>query len=230
MPAVREPYGELGGYYGGGADGYEAAGPDLREYLRILNKRKWIVISIVVAFVALGAVYTLMKTPLYTATVRLQIDRNVAKIVEGGAVTPVEGADFEFLKTQYELLQSRTMAERVAVALKLGDDADFLEPKGFSPLGAIRSLLSRRAGDQTPARPRAPERERAAAGIILDRRSVTAGQRLASRRRQLFRPRSAPRPKGNDRRWPMPSSPPTSTSASRPTPTPRPSSRTSSST
>ncbi len=66
--------------------------------MRILNKRKWLVLSVIIAFVALGAVDTLMKTPLYTATVRLQIDRNVAKVVEGGNVTPVEGLDFEFLQ------------------------------------------------------------------------------------------------------------------------------------
>ena len=179
VPALREPYGELGGYYGAGADGSEGAGPDLREYLRILNKRKWIVISIMAACVALGAVYTLMKTPLYTSTVRLQIDRNAAKIVEGGAITPMEGGDFEFLKTQYELLQSRTMAERVAVALKLGDDTDFLEPKGFSPLGAVRSLLSSEPAKEPGDASRA-ERERAATAIILDHRSVrpVSGSRL----------------------------------------------------
>ncbi|HEX9881313.1 MAG TPA: Wzz/FepE/Etk N-terminal domain-containing protein, partial [Hyphomicrobium sp.] len=116
MPALRDPYGEVGAYYHSSGDADPTSGPDLREYWRILMKRKWIVISIVVASIALGAVYTLMKTPLYTSTVRLQIDRNVAKIVEGGSISPVESNDLEFLKTQYELLQSRTMAERVAVA------------------------------------------------------------------------------------------------------------------
>ncbi len=126
VPAVRDPYGQVGPYMGGPPD----AGPDLRlnllEYWRILNKRKWLIVSVVGVFVALGALQALMETPLYTATVRLQIDRNVAKIVEGGNVTPVEGQDFEFLRTQYELLQSRAMAERVVSALKLGEDKEFL--------------------------------------------------------------------------------------------------------
>ena len=38
------------------------------------------------------------------------------------------------MKTQYELLEGRTMAERVASALKLGDDADFFKPRNFSIL------------------------------------------------------------------------------------------------
>src|SRR5919109_1885447 len=112
------------GSYGGFAPDAGSFGPDLLEYWRILNKRKWLIASITAVFVVLGTVRTLMMTPLYTATVRLQIDRNAAKIVEGGNVTPVEGSDLEFQKTQYELLQSRTMAERVASTLKLGEDAD----------------------------------------------------------------------------------------------------------
>ena len=36
------------------------------------------------AFMALSAVRTLMQVPTYTSTVRLQIDRNTSKVVEGG--------------------------------------------------------------------------------------------------------------------------------------------------
>ena len=90
---ARQPYGA------GPDDGGAGLGADLREYWRILNKRKWVIVSVIArAVLALGAVRTLMETPLYTATVRLQIDRNVAKIVEGGNVTPIEGSDFEFLR------------------------------------------------------------------------------------------------------------------------------------
>ena len=103
----------------------------LLNYWRMFYKRKWLILAITTAFVILGGVRTLMETPLYTATVRLQIDRNVAKVVEGGNVMPTEGADFEFFRTQYELLQSRTMAERVVSALRLGDDENFFEPRNF---------------------------------------------------------------------------------------------------
>src|SRR5688572_27354870 len=85
VPAPREPYGELGSPYGADPyDGGAGLGADMREYWRILSKRKWVVISIALAVLTLGAVRTLMMTPLYEATVRLQIDRNVAKVVEGG--------------------------------------------------------------------------------------------------------------------------------------------------
>src|SRR3979490_3250959 len=53
----------------------------LDEYWRILKKRRWLILSVSGAFVTLSILVTLMTTPLYTATTRLQIDRNVGKIV-----------------------------------------------------------------------------------------------------------------------------------------------------
>ena len=149
VPANRAPYSPLGGYGPGPADDSGNLAATLFEYLRIVDRRKGLILSILVTFVAIGAVRTLMQTPLYTATVRLQIDRSAAKIVEGGNIGATsEGYDYDFLRTQYELLQSRTIAERVASSLKLGEDADFLKPRDFSIVGAIRGLLSpARGGD-----------------------------------------------------------------------------------
>ena len=56
------------------AEESEPSGLNLLEYWRILYKRKWLILGIAAAFVVLGAVRTLMQTPVYTSTVRLQID------------------------------------------------------------------------------------------------------------------------------------------------------------
>ena len=53
-----------------------------------------------------------------------------------------EAPDYEFMQTQYELLRSRMMAERVASALKLGEDADFFRPRKFSIFGAVKGNVS----------------------------------------------------------------------------------------
>jgi hypothetical protein len=69
------------------ADGYRGAYPGaidpetpgfvakLFAFWWVLKKRKWVVLSVLLAFLVIGASVRLMKTPLYTATVRLQIDR-----------------------------------------------------------------------------------------------------------------------------------------------------------
>jgi polysaccharide biosynthesis transport protein len=149
----------------------------LFEYWRIFKKRRWVILSVLLAFVAIGVLLTLMTTPLYTATIRLQIDRNVAKVVEGGNVSPLEGSDFEFMRTQYELLMGRTIGERVASALKLGEDPDFLKPREFSILGALRGLFA----SKSPADGQASaNRESAATGVVIANRVVrpVSGSRL----------------------------------------------------
>jgi capsular exopolysaccharide synthesis family protein len=177
LPAARGSYGAYGevGAYAGYASESDAAGsfgPEFREYLRIIRKRKWLIVGIVAAFVVLGGVRTLMMTPVYTATVRLQIDRNAAKVVDSGNVSAAgEGGEYEFLKTQYELLQSRALAERVASALKLGDDASFLQPREFSPLAFLKGLVAAKSA-AVPTNSQRADRERAAVGVISGNRSI----------------------------------------------------------
>src|SRR5580692_2724116 len=173
-PATRNPYSSAVGAYMGPAT---ESSPDfqinLLDYLHILVKRRWLILSVVAASLVLTVLITLMQTPLYTSTIRLQIDRQVAKIVEGGNITPIEGPDLEFMKTQYELLEGRTMAERVASALKLGDDTDFFRPRSFSVIGFVKKLL----GFRQPSAPRVNASNRAdlqaaAAAVVLGNRAV----------------------------------------------------------
>ena len=81
-----------------------------------------------------------MLTPLYSASTRIQIDRTTAKIVQGGDIT-ARNDDDDFLRTEYERLNSRMLAERVASTLRLGDDADFFKPRDYSLFNALRSLI-----------------------------------------------------------------------------------------
>lgn len=153
----------------------------LHEYLRILSKRKWLILAVALSALVIGAVRTMMITPLYTSTVRLQIDRNAVKVVEGGTTSPLDSGDSDFLRTQYELLQSRTMAERVAAALRLGEDPGFFKPREFSIYGALRGLLAPSPSGEAKnvVRDKA-NMDRAASGIILGNRAVRplTGSRL----------------------------------------------------
>ncbi|MEQ1718408.1 MAG: polysaccharide biosynthesis tyrosine autokinase [Hyphomicrobium sp.] len=141
--STRDPYAGGGSYGSGFAPEPVNYADTIKEYWRIVNRRRWLIFSILGTVLTLGTIRTLLMTPQYTATVRIQIDRSVAKVVEGGNLTPVEGTDTEFLRTHYELLQSRNLAERVVTSTNLGSDGDFLKPQGFSLLGAILGIFSR---------------------------------------------------------------------------------------
>ena len=182
--ALRDPYsssvGHYGGYGGPSGEPQSEFHVDLREYLHTVLKRRWLIVSIVGAALVFAVLKTLMQTPLYTSTVRLQIDRQVSKIVEGGNITPFEGQDNEFAKTQYELLEGRTMAERVASSLKLGDDPDFFKPRDFSILGFLKGLLGFGGAPVQTDKPKRGDLDAAAGGVVLGNRIVApvAGSRL----------------------------------------------------
>lgn len=177
-PAATALYGEaeLSAAYGGAQSSDIAA--MLWEYWRILRKHRMQAIAIVVAVVALGMLRTLMMTPLYTATARVQIDRSVARVVENGNVTPVEGGDAEFLRTQYELLQGSAIAERVVSTSKLADDSEFFDVVDVGLFATLKSLLGF-AGKRLDAAESAAREQSAVARVLANRtiRPVT-GSRL----------------------------------------------------
>ncbi len=111
----------------------------LRQYLHIVLKRKWLILSLTLVFFVLGGVRAAMKTPLYSATSRVQIDREPGKVIEGGSTSPSEEGGTEFLRTQYELLKSRALAERVVSTLRIYEDKGFSKPHEVSLLGLLTS-------------------------------------------------------------------------------------------
>jgi len=87
---------------------------DLREYWRIIVKRKWVVIGFFLIVLITVITATMLMTPIYRATSVLQIEREAAKVVEFKDASQTEVAgDRDFYQTQYELLKSRSLAERV---------------------------------------------------------------------------------------------------------------------
>lgn len=122
------------------------AGIDLAQYWRLLLKHKFLIGGIFLAAVAAGLVITLLMTPTYTASTTLQIDREAARVVATDDVNPRESLiqGEEFFQTQYGLLRSRSLAERVVDALGLASSDQFLEamkadvPDAETPAQAAR--------------------------------------------------------------------------------------------
>ena len=95
---------------------------DLLAYWQILLKRRWLVLGILASVLALTLLVTLLTPPVYRATSTLQIDREAMQIVQVEGMN-TEGAanSGDFYQTQYELLQSRALAERTADTLNLAN-------------------------------------------------------------------------------------------------------------
>lgn len=106
----------------GRADAAEQADDALsvKEMLQLLLKYKWLLLAAVSLCTVLAVLKGLTTMPLYQATVLLQIDRTSARIVQFNKdVDPLQEDDALMLQTYYELLQSRSLAERVIDDLQL---------------------------------------------------------------------------------------------------------------
>ncbi len=100
-------YGEMGGRL------FEGPSVDLRKFLRILNRRKWLIVAVAVCMGSLALLRALLQEPLYASTVRLQLNRGISSLGKNGGFQLIEFDDSWF-DTEVELLQSRDLAERVA--------------------------------------------------------------------------------------------------------------------
>lgn len=89
---------------------------DLKTIWRAWVKHKWTIVGIAALCTLAATVYTLQITPQYKSAALLQIDRAAQKVVGFNAEVEVdEGplADQLQLRTQIELIKSRSLAERV---------------------------------------------------------------------------------------------------------------------
>jgi succinoglycan biosynthesis transport protein ExoP len=94
----------------------------VQEILRILYRHKWPVLLVVFLACIAGVVFTLMGTPTYRSTVVLQFEKPAQRVAPFADVSGEEQVYVDenmFLQTQYGMLQSRALAQRVATELGL---------------------------------------------------------------------------------------------------------------
>lgn len=136
------------------------AGMDLRAIWRILNKRKWLIGGCIAACLLSGLLWTLLKKPLYTASLRLEIARSAPKMFKGDDIGLHE-SDAADIATEIELLKSHNLAERVASLTHFSRDLSEQPTSASSAEGS---------GDngQVGSRTRIADGVRQAARVILD--------------------------------------------------------------
>ena len=98
----------------------------LKRLLRVIVRWRRLLIGGVLAGAVVGLVATLLLPRQYASTVRLQVSRETAQVVNLGSVSrDVSIGDQEFYQTQYGLLRAQALAERVARDIGAVDDPAF---------------------------------------------------------------------------------------------------------
>jgi len=89
----------------------------LRDYLRVINKRRALVVSFFVVTLALVVLGTLSMTPQYEGRTQVMIEKVANNnLTEGGRFNSF---DPEFYETQFQLIRSQAVARRVIEMLRL---------------------------------------------------------------------------------------------------------------
>jgi polysaccharide biosynthesis transport protein len=105
----------------------------LTDIARIVLKHKWTLLMVIALACAVAAIRTFLSTPIYRSTVILQIERATPRVVrfENDPEQERMGSDDAVsMRTQQELLKSRSLAERVIDELRL----DHSTPTGQAAL------------------------------------------------------------------------------------------------
>lgn len=119
--------------------------PLIRQYLRIAFRWRYVILGAVAACALLGVVITLLMTPKYTAYTTVEISREADKVTSfQGVQSDASIADQEFYQTQYGLLRSRSLSERVATQLRVVDDPKFFEKMRFTSKSPIFQTVNGR--------------------------------------------------------------------------------------
>jgi polysaccharide biosynthesis transport protein len=120
--------------------------PHLYDYLLILRKHQWLILSFLLAVTTIVAIATFRMQPIYVATTRIELDRENANIL------PFQGTDSydaimdldNYIETQSKILTSETLALQTIRNNGLSARSEFSSPDGPSEAVAIGSLANQK--------------------------------------------------------------------------------------
>jgi succinoglycan biosynthesis transport protein ExoP len=132
----------------------------LLDYWHVLLARRWTVLAVFVTIVTVTAIATFKQTPIYRASATIQIDRENSNVLSFKEVYGIESATDDMLRTQYKVLESRSLARGVIDELDLEKEEEFKPTEGssiksyFTPvLDLLRPRPVSTTGEQDSMRP-----------------------------------------------------------------------------
>ena len=121
----------------------------LRDYLFIVLKRKWLILSLCLVVTSLVAVQMFRQPSIYEAEATIRIEQRQGNVLQTDKFVLNAQPDANFWGTQIKLLQSPALARQVALSLDLQHNPSFF---GSGAQGGVFSALRRMvSGEKKPA-------------------------------------------------------------------------------
>lgn len=122
---------------------------DLRHYWRVLMLHKWSIAGLSAVVTLLTVMVVFSMKPVYQASTTVLIESEQAKVLSIEDVYGLNTSNKEYYLTQFEILKSRDLAERVIRRLNL-DTHVLFDPRQQEAGFSLRSLIPVDSGDDTP--------------------------------------------------------------------------------
>ncbi|HXR99668.1 MAG TPA: polysaccharide biosynthesis tyrosine autokinase [Pyrinomonadaceae bacterium] len=120
----------------------------LRDYLFVVLKRKWLIISLCLVVTSLVAVQMFRQPSIYEAETTIRIEQRTQNVLQTRDFVLNAQPDANFWGTQIKLLQSNTLARQVALSLDLQHNPNFF---GSGAQGGVFTALRRMvSGEKKP--------------------------------------------------------------------------------
>ncbi len=98
----------------------------LRDYLQVVQKRKWLILSIMLIVTTLAALYMYRLPDIYEAKLGLQIEQKTKPLLQSKEFVFGTQNDLQYRNTQLKLLENPKLMRQVALALDLPNNSAFL--------------------------------------------------------------------------------------------------------
>jgi polysaccharide biosynthesis transport protein len=145
----------------------------LKDYIRVIFKRKRAIAIVFLTVVALTAVYTFTRVPVYRAAATLEFDKESTNSINniGESLAP-NWTQAEFFATQSGILKSRFLAEALQDKMDLENSPEF-KPEDPSLASRLTNwLLSLFSAPSNSMNPTASARRDALSKAVIERASV----------------------------------------------------------
>src|SRR6187431_454923 len=137
------------------AKGYGTAGLEpttFRDYLFVVLKRKWLILSLVLVVTSLVTIQMFRLPSIYQGETVIKIEPKPRNVLQTKEITINGQSDPNFWGTQLKLLENPALARQVVLTLDLQNNPSFLG--GQSQGGVFSSLRRIFSGQKTAKAPR----------------------------------------------------------------------------
>jgi succinoglycan biosynthesis transport protein ExoP len=117
--------------------------PHLREYLSVVLKRKWLILSLIVVVTSLVAIQMYRMPSVYEATTTILIEPKQSNILQTKEII-INQQDGNYYQTQLRLLQSPALARQVILSLDLQNNPAFFGQSSPGLLYSLKRVFSRK--------------------------------------------------------------------------------------